>query len=215
MVSILRASRLYTRWINSDGSETYANGCVTADGSVNHKRLSSRNHKPETGQGCLQDTPRHKTDKYNDQQPLTIRKPASRAQTAPRKTLGFRSAKNVTGDPKLGDTFVTAAVPASYFRSKSKQRRLPAFNDKRNHSQPQPPLPKKKIGCKKESLHIPFNKGVANLSEWLSNSLLLGVWRRGGGWWRGLEKPRCPPFRSVHFHKRSWLSHLDQKNLLG
>lgn len=102
--------------------------------------------------------------------------------------------KNLTGDPKLGDTFVTAAVPASYFRSKSKQRRLPAFNDKRNHNQPpKPPSPKKKIRCKKESLHIPFNKGVANLSEWLSNSPLLGVWRRGGGWWRGLEKPRCPP----------------------
>lgn len=52
--------------------ETYANGRVTADGSVNHRQLSSHNHKPEAGRGCQLDTLRHNTDKHNDQQPLTI-----------------------------------------------------------------------------------------------------------------------------------------------
>lgn len=42
---------------------------MTADGSVNHKQLSSPNHKPEAGQGSLRDAARHNTDKHNDQQP--------------------------------------------------------------------------------------------------------------------------------------------------
>lgn len=86
---------------------------VTVDGSVNHKHLSSRNHKPEAGQGCLLDTPRHNADKYNDQQPLTIfskHKHATHAHT-------FRSA-NVEQKIQTLKYVVTTAVPASYFRSK-------------------------------------------------------------------------------------------------
>lgn len=97
LVSIFYVTCLYGGWINSDGLETYANGCVTADGSVNHKYLSSHNHKPEAGQGCLLDTLRHKTDKYNDQQPLTI---CSQHERACKRTLS--DPQNVTGDPNSG-----------------------------------------------------------------------------------------------------------------
>lgn len=83
---------LCRRRINSDGSESCANGCVTADGSVNHKCLSSHYHKPEAGRGCQPDTVRRNADKYNDQQPVTV------CNQHKQQLNPLRSA-DVTGDP--------------------------------------------------------------------------------------------------------------------
>lgn len=102
------------RWINSDGSETYANGCVTADGSVNHKYLSSPNHKPERGRGCQPDTVRHNADKYNDQQPLT-------GCNQHKHQLNSLRSADVTERSKLrehGGGGGGGTEPESYFRSR-------------------------------------------------------------------------------------------------
>lgn len=142
---------------------------VTADGSVNHKHLSSHNHKPDAGQGCLLDTLRHNTDKYNDQQPLTICN-----QRKYTHTHTFQICRRDRRS-KLWNTSSLRLCPHLILEV-SKQRRLPPFNDKRSPE-----------SGAKWKFADPFHKGIPNLSEYSP----IPRCREFGG--KTQQQPQCLP----------------------
>lgn len=157
---------------------------VTADGLVNHKHLSSHNHKPEAGQGCLLDALRHNTDKYNDQQPLTIRG---------KRILYASTHFKIHTRGKLWN-MSSPQLCLHLIWEVSKWWRLPAFNDERN--------PK---SGEKWKFADSFNKGITNLSEC---SPIPRCWEFGGKH----SSSHNTSLSSVHFHKCCWLSHLHQEH---